>query len=317
MSAESATAYFVDASIYVFQAHFSPRVQCVGEDGNDLSALFGFSQFLLHFLRREQPLRVAVAFDESLFCGFRHQLCGAYKSNRELPDPNLEQQLKACAELCGILGLAAFGSRRYEADDIIGTLLRRVREAPGKDSGELVIVSRDKDLAQLVRSGREVMWDFQKNSRRAAADIRREFGVLPCQIPDYLGMVGDAVDRIHGIPGIGPVKARALLAEFASLDGVYANLPLIAGLPLRGAAGLADLLAAHRDLAYLSRRLATIIDDVEDHEEHFSVVPLENLARRPVALDRLEDFFRTYGFTPGFSSSMVASAARLNDAAKI
>ncbi|MEQ9021512.1 MAG: hypothetical protein RLN82_01995, partial [Pseudomonadales bacterium] len=120
------SVYLIDASIYIFQSHFSPYVECYDEDGNELSALYGFTQFLLQFLNRVKPSHVAVAQDQSLFCGFRHELCPNYKSNRELPDANLEMQLNACTEICQHLSLACFGSRVYEADDIIGTLAARV-----------------------------------------------------------------------------------------------------------------------------------------------------------------------------------------------
>ena len=95
----SKPVYLVDASIYIFQAYFSPHLQVWAQDRQDLSAFFGYAQFLLRFLRQARPQYVAVAFDESLFCGFRHTLYPAYKSNRELPDENLARQLQACNEL--------------------------------------------------------------------------------------------------------------------------------------------------------------------------------------------------------------------------
>ena len=84
--------YLVDASIYIFQAHFSPYVDCKNEDGEDLSGLYGFIQFLIQLIRRVKPRFIAIAHDESLFSGFRHQLSADYKSNRELPDENLGMQ---------------------------------------------------------------------------------------------------------------------------------------------------------------------------------------------------------------------------------
>ena len=120
--------YLLDASIYIFQSHFSPHVECRSTEGTELSALYGFTLFLLQFLRRVKPTHLAVAHDASLFCGFRHELSSDYKSNRELPDENLAMQLQACAEICGILGLISFASKVYEADDIIGTLASSVRQ---------------------------------------------------------------------------------------------------------------------------------------------------------------------------------------------
>jgi len=307
-------AYLIDASIYIFQAHFSPYVECQDSDGDELSALYGFSQFLLQFLRRERPTVVAAAMDESLFVGFRHRLCDRYKSNRELPDENLAHQLKGCAELCEILGIATYSSRTYEADDIIGTLARRLRESEIANRNEIAVISRDKDLAQVLRDDADYLWDYQRNLKRTSTEIQEDFGVKPTQIPDYLGLVGDAVDCIAGVPGLGPVKGRALLQEFASLDDVYENLHRVDGLPLRGAKRLAQLLVEHRDAAYLSRQLATIVEDVNDAGEAFSVDSLDALTRRPVDTPRLADFLQHYKFDQRFCESMVAAATRLNTA---
>src|SRR5690606_34401432 len=109
----------------------------------------GYARFLLRFLGQTRPQHVMAAFDESLFCGFRHTLYPGYKCNRELPDENLARQLAACARLTQLLGVSAFGSRNYEADDIIGTIAARARAELPHD---ICVVSRDKDLAQLLRS---------------------------------------------------------------------------------------------------------------------------------------------------------------------
>lgn len=302
-------AYLIDASIYIFQAHFSPYVSCQDKHGEDLSALFGFGQFLLQFLRREKPAFVAVAMDESLFCGFRHQLCPRYKSNRELPDANLARQLDACAELAGILGLRSYGSRTYEADDIIGTLSRRWRES---NADGFVIVSRDKDLSQLLDRDNEIVWDYQANRRRDARAVHEEMGVMPAQIPDFLGLVGDAVDVITGVPGIGAVKGKALLQQFRNLDHIYASLAEVAALPVRGAARLASLLEAHRDQAYLARQLATIVTDVTDASEAFASDPLPSLQRRTPDLAALEQFLLRERFPAAESSRLLQLASQIS-----
>jgi len=309
-------AYLIDASIYIFQAHFSPYTEYYDDEGSDLSAVFGFTQFLIGFLRRTKPLVLAVAMDESLFCGFRHKLCPKYKSNRELPDANLAMQMNACAKISSILGLATFGSRTYEADDIIGTLSNRLHERGGLGDwlrrAGICIVSRDKDLVQLVNHDADFIWDYQNNRRRFRADILEEFGVLPEQIPDYLGLVGDSVDCISGIPGIGPVKGRALLQEFYSLDAIYKGLPRVGSLTIRGAGKLAKVLEDHREQAYLSRKLATIVGTVCDESEPFSVADLATLVRRPADTSLLYKFLRDTGFNSELSGSLVKAVERLN-----
>lgn len=290
---QAPTVFLIDASIYIFQAHFSPHVECYDEEGEELSALFGFAQFLLQFLYRVKPTHLAIAFDESLFCGFRHQLCSHYKSNRELPDENLARQLDACLELARLLNIRCFASRVYEADDLIGALAKRCRDET--EQVTVQIVSRDKDLGQLLKSETDCLWDYQRNHRRSRADIHGELGVWPEQIPDYLGLVGDSVDRIRGVPGIGPVAARALLQRYYCMERVYAKLDELASLPIRGAKGLAAKLEEHRELAELSRRLATIVCDLEDSPE-LSDCDLDSLSWAPGASTALSGFLREYGF---------------------
>jgi len=306
---QSDPVYLVDASIYIFQAWFSPHYEVLSKDGRDLSAFFGFAQFLNRFLRQTHPRSIAVAFDESLFCGFRHTLYPAYKANRELPDAELARQLEACAALAPLMGVAAWGSKVYEADDIIGTLAsvgsdiagagfareptvsagagpvtvgagfaRERTLQPGKRP--ICIVSRDKDLAQLLRHEHDHLWDYTGNTRRYRADIQRQYGIRPEQIPDYLGLVGDAVDSIPGVPGIGPVAATSLLQHFESIALLYENLQDVGSLRYRGASKGADLLRRHEAQARLSRTLATIVDDVDDPAEGFSQAAISDLQWR-------------------------------------
>lgn len=309
MSEQDASYYLVDGSIYIFQSHFSPYVECFDIDGNDLSAVYGFTQFLLQFLRRVKPRRIAVALDESLFSGFRHGLCPHYKSNRELPDENLAMQLGACREICSILGLASYASEKYEADDIIGTLSTRMsRLLPGDPA--LCIVTRDKDLSQLLKTDKDYMWDYSGNRKRYRADIEKEFGVRPEQFPDYLGLVGDAVDCITGVPGVGPVKAKELLRAFATMDGIYENLGSVAALPLRGAAGLAAKLETHQAQARLSRALATIVCDASDRHEGFAHAVPSSLDVAGIDVASFEKFLSNYKFRKDDSGHLLSTAER-------
>jgi DNA polymerase-1 len=278
-----APLYLIDASIYIFQAYFSPYNTQSNQEGDDLSAFAGFVQFLLTLQRRERPLAGAVAMDNALFTGFRHALSADYKSNRELPDENLALQLGLCADAAAALGWPVFASELYEADDIIGTLANQARTADADGRmGSLCIVSRDKDLAQLIRTDDDVMWDFSGNRRRVRRQIEAELGLPTRSIPDYLGLVGDAVDCIAGVPGVGPVKARGLLAHFGTLEALFENLHEVPGLPLRGASKLAATLAAQEEQALLCKRLATIVQSPEACSEPFSVARSPDLLLRRV-----------------------------------
>ncbi len=301
---------FVDASIYIFQAHFSPYIVCSSEKGEDLSALFGFTQFLIQLIRRIQPKFIAVAHDESLFTGFRHELNPDYKSNRELPDENLSMQLTGCFEVSSLLGMAAFSSKVYEADDIIGTLATRVRLNMPNTS--IQILTKDKDLAQLLSNEQDCLWDFSANKRRYPRDIVKEFGVSPSQFSDYLGLVGDAVDCISGVPGVGPVKARILLQEFGSLEEIYRHLDEVANLTIRGSSNLMNTLHENKDAAFLSKNLAKIACFVDDESEKFSSISLNKLGLREIDRSAFSLFLDTYKFHESDKQRLKRMIADLN-----
>jgi len=277
--------YLIDASVYVFRAYYSMPPDMLDRDGNPAHAVFGFARFLGDLIERARPRYLAVAFDESLASSFRTRIDPAYKANREPAPADLKLQFERCREFCRHAGVADFGSGEYEADDIIGTLHARTRAA----GLPATLVTRDKDLAQLVREG-DIYWDYTANQRLAYHQIEEYFGVVPERYADYLALTGDAVDNIRGVPGVGPKTAAALLKDFVSLEEVYDNLEAVARLPIRGAAKLPEKLAKHRDDVFLSRRLTEIVRDM----------PLEvsDEALRPRAPDiaALNDFFDRHNF---------------------
>jgi len=255
----SGVVYHVDASYFIFRAYHSMPPDMADPDGNPTHALYGFARFLCDLLEQANPERIGVAFDESLRSetSFRNGIYPAYKANRESPPADLERQFALCREFCRHMGLAAFASGSYEADDIIGTLAARARAAGLRN----VVVTRDKDLSQLIRDG-DVYWDYSGNARYEYHQIGARFGAAPESIADFLALTGDSVDNIPGVPGIGRKTAAELFACFGSLDELYANLDKVPGLKLRGAAAVAARLLAHKEAAYLARRLTGIVCDM-------------------------------------------------------
>ncbi len=251
-----AATLLVDASIWVFRAWFSLPATMTDPAGRQVNALYGFARFLVELLERERPAHLACAFDESLTTSFRNDLYPAYKANREEAPEALVEQFQRCRALCRALGVPELAHPRFEADDLIGSLMQRhrARRAP------FVIVTRDKDLAQLLAPG-DALLDWSGGQRTAFDEVAARFGVPPAQFADYLGLVGDSVDNIPGVPRVGPATARALLARFGSLDALYEDLASVAGVKVRGAGTLAARLAEHREQAFLSRALATIARD--------------------------------------------------------
>lgn len=248
--------YLIDASVYVFRAYFSLPATLLDLDGAPANAAYGFADFLARLLKETRAAHIAIAFDESLTTSFRNEIYPPYKANRELPPPDLEAQLESCQELAGALGLPTFVSKRYEADDLIGTIAARMRPK----GFSAVFVSTDKDLLQLLQDG-DVWWNFARDERVDAGGVKDRFGVAPSQIVDLIALAGDKVDNIPGVRGVGLKTAAALLNHFGSLDAVYEKLAQIGALPLRGAKSVQAALAKGREQAYLSQRLARIALD--------------------------------------------------------
>jgi 5'-3' exonuclease len=201
--------YLIDASVYVFRAYYSMPDDMVDGDGNPVNALYGYCRFLGDFMEQVRPEYLAVLFDESLTTSFRTGIYPAYKANREPAPPELKRQFEQCRQFTRALGVMECAHPIYEADDLIGTLVT-VGRGTGRPS---TIVSRDKDLAQLV-SRHDVFWDFAGKGRLTYEQIPEAFGVLPEQIADFLALAGDAVDNIRGVPGVGRKTAAALLGHF-------------------------------------------------------------------------------------------------------
>ena len=279
--------YHIDASYFIFRAYHSMPPDMVDGDGNATHALYGFARFISDLMENVRPERIGIAFDHSLGSetSFRNGIYPAYKANREAPPADLERQFKLCREFCRHMGLAEFASKEYEADDIIGTLAARCRAAGLRN----VVVTRDKDLSQLIRDG-DVYWDYSGNTRYQYHEIGPRFGAIPELIADFLALTGDAVDNIPGVPGIGKKTAGELFAIFGSLDELYANLGKVPAMKLRGAAAVAAKLLAHKDAAYLARRLTGIVCDMP------LTVTLDELKPRPPDSAGLEAFFDTHGF---------------------
>lgn len=264
--------YLIDASVYVFRAHYSMPADMVDGDGNPVNALYGFCRFIGDFMEQVRPEHVAVLFDETLAGSYRTELYPAYKANRQPAPPELKRQFAQCRRFVRALGLLECAHPRFEADDLIGTLV-----VEGRGAGiASTVVSRDKDLAQLV-SRTDFFWDFAGKGKVGYDDIPTHFGVWPEQIADLLALAGDSVDNIKGVPGIGRKTAIALLQHFGSMDGLYDNLDSVHTVNIRGARTLAAKLTTHREAALLARRLTSIACDVP--------MPRPATGLRPVAPD--------------------------------
>lgn len=248
--------YLIDASVYVFRAYYSMPDDMVGKDGKPVNALYGFCRFLGDFMEQVNPEHIAVLFDESLSSSLRSDIYPPYKANRDPAPDDLKHQFGQCRRFTRALGLMEHGSPRYEADDLIGSLVEHGRSMNRPST----IVTRDKDLAQLI-SKDDIFWDYAGKGKIRYDQVRGVFGVQPEQIADFLALAGDAVDNIKGVPGVGKKTATVLLERFGSLDGIYANLDKVHEVNVRGSKTLGEKLATHKDDADISRKLTGIFCD--------------------------------------------------------
>lgn len=233
--------HLIDASPYLFRAFFSiPKTV-------PLNAVYGFRAFLQKYVADAQPTHIAVAFDRHFNGSFRNDFYPEYKAHREPSPPELDAQVDPSVEAVEALGVATFIDERYEADDLIATIIEQTRYT----GAQYVIVSSDKDLAQLV-SDRVTLIDPARKLLFDTDAVVAKFGVRPEQMVDFLALAGDAVDNIPGVRGIGAKTAALLLKKFGSLEGIYENIGTMAPNAIR--------MNLERDveLAGLSKRLATV-----------------------------------------------------------
>ena len=280
--------YLIDASIFIFRAWFSIPDTMTDERNHPVNAVYGYTRFLSDFLESVQPDHIAAAFDVSLTKSHRNEIYPEYKANRDPAPPELKRQFDQCREVTRGLGVRECADSAFEADDLIGTLAAGMRAA-----GHCVtIVSRDKDLLQILQSG-DAMWDFASGKKVGYDDVIDEFGVRAEQMVDYLGLAGDSVDNIPGARGVGPKTAVALLAHFDTLDELYANLGSVENVAVRGAKTLGAKLAEYQEQVMMSRELAQIRYDVPIKTDESAS------ARKVPDIDVLNALYDDLGFGHG------------------
>jgi len=263
--------------------------------------VYGFTDFVYKFLTEVQPRYVAFAFDKSLTSCFRNELYPPYKANRPPAPEELLVQFRYCREFIDALGIVELGSRMYEADDIIGTLVTRLR----RNGLASVILTGDKDLAQLLHGERDILWDYARSRRLDRNGVERHFGVRPEQIADFLAIAGDSADNIPGVPGIGPKTAAELLSRFDGVEELIERSDIIQILKIRGAERTQRLIQRHRDDLRLFRKITAIRVDAD----------LPEVELRPRGPDHLalDDLFDRLGFSTYRRERWVALAEGLAD----
>ncbi|MBM4297971.1 MAG: hypothetical protein FJ143_09560 [Deltaproteobacteria bacterium] len=248
--------FLIDGSSYIFRAFFAIPPTLTNAAGLPTNAIFGFTNILLKFLKQYRPEYVAVALDAGRVT-FRNEMFAGYKGNRPEAPAELIPQFPYFRKVLDALNLPLLELPGYEADDIIATLCERL----SGQGCELVVVSSDKDLMQLVTNGIKLL-DSAKDRWIGKDEVIEKFGVGPEQVIDVMGLMGDPVDNIPGVKGIGEKTAGALIQQFHSLENLYDHLDELEQMKLRGAARIKQILEAGKEQAFLSRSLATVKRDV-------------------------------------------------------
>ena len=247
----------IDGMAMVYRAYYAlnhnPRMN---SRGMNTSAVLGFTTTLYDLLRSQKPTHCAVAFDLSEPT-FRHERYEQYKANRDAMPEDIQQALPYIHRVIDGFAIPIVTKAGYEADDVIGTLAHQAEKA-GFD--EVLMVTPDKDFAQLV-TDKVHLYRFGRmgkpDSIYTPKEVCEAFGVSePSQVADILGLWGDSIDNIPGIPGVGEKKAKQLVGEFGSVENLVAHSDEVKNEKLRG------LVKEYAEQALLSKELATICREV-------------------------------------------------------
>lgn len=276
MSDKRRTFAVIDGNSLMHRAFHAVPPTMNAPDGRPTNAIFGFLNMFLKMIDAFNPDGVVVAFDKGK-PRVRMEMLPQYKAQRPPMDPDLHAQFPMIKELLAALNVPILQSEGWEGDDILGTMARL-----GEEAGcDMLLVTGDRDMYQLVTehvnvvSTRKGLSDVAIMTPESVDDLYH--GITPALVPDFYGLKGDASDNIPGVPGIGPKKASALIAQYGSLDEVIAHADEVKG-------KMGENLRAHIDDALLSRKVATIRTDA------------------PVELDFDETSF------PAFSADEVSAA---------
>jgi DNA polymerase-1 len=276
------TLYLIDAFAQIFRAYYAIRGGMRSPiTGEPTHAVFGFTGMLLKLFSQFQPHYVVAAIDAPGRT-FRDEIFEAYKGTRLVTPDDLKSQIDRIFEVVEGFGIPLIGQPGLEADDVIATITQRTLDNPEYDGIRIRIVSKDKDLEQLL-CDRVTMFDIHTDTTIDVAALMANKGITPTQVVDVLALTGDTVDNVPGIEGIGLKTAAQLVRQFGSIDGILANLDQIQG-------KRRENLEKGRDRLPLSRTLVTLKCD---GDFPFS---LETARVSPIDLSRLLPLFQQLGF---------------------
>ena len=260
----------IDASSYFYRAYFAIR-PLTTSTGIPVNAIYGFTTMLIKVLKDLQPQYVSLVYD-SKEKTFRNKMYELYKANRSEMPEDLVQQIPYIKQIVEGFKIHTLEMSGYEADDLIGTVCVRLKQEPI----DIVIVSSDKDLMQLVDDG-VMIYDTMRDKKMRFNEVVEKFGVPPEKVIDVLSLMGDSSDNVPGAKGIGPKTASELIRTYGSLESVYENLDKIKG-------KVKEILTRDRKIVMISQKLVTLHCDVPVHFKlsDFEVQPLDKRLLSPL-----------------------------------
>lgn len=252
--------------------------------GEQTNAVYGLVSMLLKIIEDLKPTHIAVCFDRPEPT-FRKKEYAAYQSKRPEMEQELSGQFDKAKDVLTSMNIRIFEKAGFEADDIIGTLIKKGK---AKKMEEMVVVTGDKDILQLVEDKSRVrvympVKGLSQAILMSEAEVQEKLSISPDKIIDYKALVGDSSDNYPGIKGIGPVTAVKLLREYGSFPGVYSNLDKIEG-------KTKELLIKYKSDGEMSYKLARIIDNVE------VAIDLDELSRWDLLNPKIEETFDRLSF---------------------
>lgn len=251
MSNRQEKLFLIDGTALIYRAFYAfIRNPLFNSKGQNTSAIYGTVNMFLKLVEEFNPQHVAISFDRKEKT-FRHKISEAYKANRPPAPDELHAQVAPIKEFFTAIGIADISKAGFEADDVLATLAENY-----KNDFDIVIVSGDKDFSQLIEEGVK-LYDPKKDIEINEKQVQKKYGIRSEQFIDYLALCGDSADNIPGVKGIGPKGAKKLLNQFKSLDGIYENIENVS------AKGMKNKLIEQKEGAYLSRKLVTIVKDIE------------------------------------------------------
>ena len=277
MSQGAFNLVLVDGSGFIFRA-FHALPPMTRPDGTPVNAVFGFTNMLTRLIKEHTGTHLAVIFDAGRHT-FRNRLYDQYKAQRPEPPEELVPQFALVREATRAFGVPAIELEDWEADDLIASYAAAAVAA----GGSATIISSDKDLMQLIRPGVE-MQDPLKMKPIRLAEVMEKFGVPPEKMVEAQALMGDSVDNVPGVPGIGPKTAAKLVLEFGDLDAILAAAPGMKPSKMR------ENLLAHADKARISRQLVELRADVP------LPTPIDELGVKEPERDTLAAFLLQQGF---------------------